>query len=69
MNFHSKNWQRCQALENSKNSIGSRNPRWKIQRNEPLLFRKQKARVSSERKQTFQHESLILAQDERWRRA
>ena len=38
-------------------------------RNEPLLFRKQKARVSSERKQTFQHESLILAQDERWRRA
>ena len=28
-----------------------------------------KPEVSSERKQTFQHESLILAQDERWRRA
>ena len=26
MNFHSKNWQKCQALENSKNSIGSRIP-------------------------------------------
>ena len=36
-------------------------------RNEPLLFRKPES--SSERKQTFQHESLILAQDERWRRA
>ena len=39
-------------------------------RNEPLLFRNKNARESSEKgKQTYQHESLILAQDERWRRA
>ena len=34
-----------------------------------LCFLGKKPEVSSERKQTFQHESLILAQDERWRRA
>ena len=33
------------------------------------FLEKKKPEVSSERKQTFQHESLILAQDERWRRA
>ena len=61
MNFHSKNKAKQVSLDlrNSKTS--------KDVRNEPLLFRKPES--SSERKQTFQHESLILAQDERWRRA
>ena len=62
MNFHSKRTKRIKirlTLETVKTS--------KDVRNEPLLFRKPES--SSERKQTFQHESLILAQDERWRRA
>ena len=63
MNFHSKNKSKQVSIDlrNSKTS--------KDVRNEPLLFRKQKSQSRSERKQTFQHESLILAQDERWRRA
>ena len=63
MNFHSKNWQRCQTLETVKNCE-------KSQYGTNLCFLgNKKPEVSSERKQTFQHESLILAQDERWRRA
>ena len=54
MNFHSKNWQRCQALENSKNSIGSWNPQRKIQRNEPLLFRNKNARESSDKEKAWE---------------
>ena len=34
-----------------------------------LCFLEKKPESSSETVQTFQHESLILAQDERWRRA
>ena len=64
MNFHSKNKPNKYrlALETVKSDLKNR------KRNEPLLFRKE-ARESSETVQTFQHESLILAQDERWRRA
>ena len=64
MNFHSNGYdvQENIDLRNSKKTS-------KDERNKPLLFRNKKPEVSSERKQTFKHESLILAQDERWRRA
>ena len=64
MNFHSNgnDVRKDIDLRNSKKTS-------KDERNKPLLFRNKKPEVSSERKQTFQHESLILAQDERWRRA
>ena len=63
MNFHSKRTKRIEirlTLETVKHRkmYGTN-----------LCFLEKKPESSSERKQTFQHESLILAQDERWRRA
>ncbi len=54
---------------NSREQQRKLRPKTVIRRNAENGNGKRKASISLDRNQTIQHESLILAQDERWRRA